>query len=64
MHLPGLADIEALFQQNAARWADYTKNRDKQGFKDNMTALKRKFAENNANFGQAYENMYKIMEWL
>lgn len=64
MHLPGLANIESLFQKNTAKWAELVKNRDKAGFKDNMSALKKKFAENNTNFGQAYENMYKIMEWL
>lgn len=64
MHLPGLAEIEKLFQKNAARWADYTENRNKPAFKEHMTALKLKFTENNSNFGQAYENMYKIMEWL
>jgi hypothetical protein len=64
MHLPGLTYVEGLFQKNAAKWADFVSNRDKPGFKENMTALKQKFAENNANFGQAYENMYKIMEWL
>jgi prephenate dehydrogenase len=64
MHLPGLAKIEEKFQINTQKWAEYVKNQDKQGFKDNMTALKKKFSENNSNFGQAYENMYKIMEWL
>jgi prephenate dehydrogenase len=64
MHLPGLAYVEGLFQKNAAKWADFVTNQDKPSFKETMTALKQKFAENNSNFGQAYENMYKIMEWL
>jgi len=64
MHLPGLAKIEERFQDNAAKWFEYVKNKDKQGFKENMTALKKKFAEKNSDFGQAYQNMYKIIEWL
>jgi len=64
MHLPALVEIESLFQTNTAKWAALVKNQDKPGFKTNMIDLKRKFAENNSNFGQAYENMYKIMEWL
>jgi prephenate dehydrogenase len=64
IHLPGLADIEGKYITNAVKWAEYVKTQDKQGFKDNMIALKNKFAESNSNFGQAYENMYKIMEWL
>jgi prephenate dehydrogenase len=64
MHLPGLAKIEGLFLENTGKWATLVENKDKAGFKSNMAALKKKFAENNTNFGQAYENMYKIMEWL
>jgi prephenate dehydrogenase len=64
MHLPHLEEIENLFQTNVAKWADLVKNKDKAGFKGSMAALKNKFAENNTDFGQAYANMYKIMEWL
>ncbi len=64
MRLPRLSELEEIFQKNAAAWADLVKHQDKQGFMESMTALKKKFAENNANFGQAYGNMYKIMEWL
>jgi prephenate dehydrogenase len=64
MHLPYVTEYEDLFRMQAAKWAGMVKNRDKQGFIQNMTALKSRFASDNANFGQAYENMYKIMEWL
>jgi prephenate dehydrogenase len=64
MHLPGLTKIEEKFKANTEKWAEYVKNKDKQGFKDNMIALKQKFAENSSDFGQAYRNMYKMMEWL
>jgi prephenate dehydrogenase len=64
MHLPGLADMEDRFQQNAARWANLVKAGDKEGFKKGMIELKKRYSAANANFGRAYENMYKIMEWL
>jgi prephenate dehydrogenase len=64
MHLPHLEEIENLFQMNTSKWANLVKNKDKTGFKESMTTLKNKFSENNTDFGQAYENMYKIMEWL
>jgi prephenate dehydrogenase len=64
MRLPYVKDVEELFQMQAAKWADIVKNQDKQAFVKNMTALKYRFASDNTNFGQAYENMYKIMEWL
>jgi prephenate dehydrogenase len=64
MRLPYVTDVEELFQMQASKWADIVKNKDKQGFIKNMTALKYRFARDNINFGQAYENMYKIIEWL
>jgi prephenate dehydrogenase len=64
MRLPYVQEMEELFQMHAVKWAELVKNQDKAGFKKDMTNLKYKFAKNNANFGQAYDNMYKIMEWL
>ncbi|MDD5700575.1 MAG: prephenate dehydrogenase [Dehalococcoidales bacterium] len=64
MRLPRVREVEEQFQKNAARWLEMVKNGDKQGFVSSMTALKEKYAAGSANFGQAYENMYKIMEWL
>jgi len=64
MKLPYVQEMEELFQMHAVKWANLVKNQDKAGFIKNMTGLKYRFASNNADFGQAYENMYKIMEWL
>ena len=64
MKLPYVTEVEELFQMQAAKWAEIVKNKDKQTFIKQMIALKYKFATDNTNFGQAYENMYKIMEWL
>jgi prephenate dehydrogenase len=64
MRLPGLSNLEAIFQKNVVTWADLVRNHDRAGFAENMAALKKKFAESDINFGQAYGNMYKIMEWL
>ena len=64
MKLPYVSEVEELFQMQAAKWAAIVKNKDKQTFVKQMTALKYKFATDNTNFGQAYENMYKIIEWL
>jgi prephenate dehydrogenase len=64
MRLPYVQEMEELFQMQAAKWAEMVKNQDKAGFMKNMTALKYKMAKDDPNFGRAYENMYKIMEWL
>jgi hypothetical protein len=59
-----MQEMENLFLDHAEKWANLVKNRDKEGFAQNMNSLKNKYATSNTNFGQAYENMYKIMEWL
>jgi prephenate dehydrogenase len=64
MRLPNVQETEHIFQMRAAAWAEIVKKQDKAGFIKNMEALKSKFARDNPNFGQAYENMYRIMKWL
>ena len=64
MNLPDMVRIEELFQRNSKTWADLVKNKDRQGFVKRMTALKDRMEKSNPDFGKAYENMYKIMEWL
>lgn len=64
MHLPRAQAVETLFQDRVAKWLDMVKREDKEGFISNMNILKNKFKAENTNFGQAYDIMYKIMEWL
>jgi prephenate dehydrogenase len=64
MRLPYVQEMEELFQMRAAEWAEVVNKKDRATFIKNMNALKYKFAKDNPNFGQAYENMYKIMKWL
>ncbi len=59
--LPHLADIERSFQSKAAVWADLVANKDAQQFAQKMSQLKEKLKQANADFGQAYENMYKLV---
>jgi len=64
MNLPNVAEVEELFHRNSKTWADLVKNKDRQGFVERMTALKDRLEKANPDFGKAYENMYKIIEWL
>ncbi len=64
MQLPGLSELEGTLKKNVETWADLVKRQDREGFVGRFVALKKRFAENNADFGLAYGNMYKIMEWL
>ena len=60
MNLPDMAGIEAVFHRKVAAWAGLVKNKDRQEFVRRMNALKDKLQKDNPDFGQAYQNMYKL----
>ncbi len=62
MNLPGMAEIETLFQKSAKTWGDLVKNRDRQEFVKRMSALRDKLEKDDPDFGRAYENMYRLLE--
>jgi len=61
MHLPKLAEIEALFQKNSKIWADIVKNKDGQEFTRRMNTLKDRLEKSDPDYRRAYENMYKLL---
>ena len=64
MNLSNVTEIEELFQRKAKEWADLVKNRDRQKFIQQMSALRNKLEKGNPDFGKAYENMYKLAAGL
>lgn len=64
MNLPGVPDIEALFQRKAAEWAEMVKNKDRDAFIRRMKTLKSRLEKDNPDFGKAYENMYRLASGL
>ncbi len=62
MNLPGMAEIEELFQKNSKAWADIVRNRDRQEFVKRMSALRSELEKSDPDFQKAYENMYKLLE--
>ncbi|HUU65549.1 MAG TPA: prephenate dehydrogenase [Dehalococcoidales bacterium] len=64
MNLPNVTEIEELFQRKAKEWADLVKNKDRQKFIQQMSALRNKLEIGNPDFGKAYENMYKLAAGL
>ena len=60
MNIPYIAEVEGLFQERARVWADLVRNKDRQEFIRQMSALRKKLEEGNPDFGKAYENMYKL----
>lgn len=64
MNLPGVPDIEALFQGKVAEWAEMVKNKDREAFIRQMKALKSRLEKENPDFGKAYENMYRLASGL
>jgi len=64
MNLPGVAEIEALFQEKAAEWAEMVRKKDRGTFIRQMKTLKSRLEKNNPEFGKAYENMYRLASGL
>lgn len=64
MNLPGVAEIEALFQEKAAEWAEMVRKKDRGAFIRQMKTLKSRLEKDNPEFGKAYENMYRLAEGL
>ncbi|HSW57799.1 MAG TPA: prephenate dehydrogenase [Dehalococcoidales bacterium] len=64
MRLPYVQEMEQLFQMHAQKWAEMVQKQDRAGFIRSMTNLKYRYASANTNFGQAYDNMYRVIEWL
>jgi prephenate dehydrogenase len=62
MNLPGLPEMEALFKQTAATWADIVKSGNRQRFIEKMNLLKEKLPEADPDFGRSYQDMYKILD--
>ena len=64
MILPGVPDIEALFQKKVVEWAEMVKKKDRETFIRQMKSLKNGLEKNNPEFGKAYENMYRLASGL
>jgi len=64
MNLPGVAEIEALFQEKVAEWAEMVRKKDRGAFIRQMKTLKSRLEKNNPDFGKAYENMYRLASGL
>jgi len=64
VNLPGIAEIEKLFQRSARTWAEIVASKDRQKFMDGMNVLKDKLNQLDPDFGKSYEKMYRIIEGL
>ena len=64
MSLPGMTEVERLFQRSSKTWADLVKDKNRLEFVKRMNILKDRLEKEHPNFGKAYENMYKLVEGL
>jgi prephenate dehydrogenase len=64
MNLPQLPDLQQQFLNNTAEWAEIVKNKDKDEFVRRMKTIRTQLEAKSADFGKAYDNMYKIAEGL
>jgi prephenate dehydrogenase len=62
MNLPQLPELEALFCEKGAWWADVVKRRDFAGFTGRMQSLKEHFQERDPDFINAYDNLYRLTD--
>ncbi len=62
MNLPRMTEIQALFQENSATWADIVKSKDRAEFVKRMNSLRSVLEKSDPDFRKAYENMYKLLE--
>jgi len=61
MNLPEITDAEQRFLLSSRTWADMVKNQDRQQFVNRMQSLKELLVKSDPDFGQAYENMYRLL---
>jgi prephenate dehydrogenase len=64
MSLPQLPEFQQKFLKNTAEWTELVKNKDRQEFIRRMKAIRGELEAKSADFGKAYDNMYKIAEGL
>lgn len=60
MNLPHLREAQEIFISNARLWTETVEKQDRKLFVDQMKALRKRFEENNPDFGRSYDNMYRL----
>ena len=61
-NLPGMGEMEELFQRSAVIWTDIVKNKDRNEFIERMNALKTRLGNTVPDFGRSYEDMYRLLD--
>jgi prephenate dehydrogenase len=62
MNLPGLPEMEDLFNKITGAWADMVQKGSRKQFVERMNLLKEKLPEADPDFGRSYQDMYKILD--
>ena len=62
MNLPGMGEMEELFQRSALIWTDIVKNKDRGEFIKRMNTLKARLENTDPDFGRSYEDMYRLLD--
>jgi len=62
MNLPGITETEQLFLKSTQAWTEIVENKDRPEFVTRMNTLKQRLEKLDPDFGQAYENMYRLLE--
>jgi prephenate dehydrogenase len=62
MNLPKMPAVHDLFAKSIGRWTELVKDKNRTEFIERMNVLRKRLEENNADFGRAYQNMYRLAE--
>jgi len=64
MNLPHLPQMQDMFHKSSREWASIVKSGNREQFINRMNELKSRLEAGNPDFGKAYDNMYKLSDWL
>ncbi len=64
MNLPGLVEVESVFQKNLADWLRLVRNRDTGAFAGKMDSLRKCMQALDPDFARSYQDMYRFLEIL
>ncbi len=62
MNLPKMPAVHDLFAKSTGRWTRLVRDKNRDDFIERMNTLRKCLEENNADFGRAYQNMYRLAE--
>lgn len=61
INIPGVTDLHKQYHQNLQEWTGLVTQKDRQGFINRMKSLSERRRKTDAEFGKAYDDMYRTL---